>query len=160
MAGPTASILFAQILNNEQRLTILNEIAELSELIEGYDFWIQERPFIVSYGPEYKAELDEYVTEGLSGMLGWTPKDTIHFAAMCNSQIDHRILGEICLHFANSLNGVVDFGGELPSMGTNAPNELFTVSYEVVPGRKCKYHIGSPEFLGWWLNQSEFMMVN
>jgi len=159
VAGPTAGILLAELMTDEERLSVRSVISDLSNHVEGDDFWVQERPFIVTFGPEHENELDDFVAGGLSDMMGWTPKDTIGFAAMCNQQVDHRLLGEICLQCAKSLDGVIDFGGELPARPSHAPGTLYTVPYRGATGHECRYHVGNAQFLAWWLNQPNFRMI-
>ncbi len=159
MAGPVASIILSTHITEEQRLFIRKEIIDISSHIEGDDFWVQERPFIVIIGPEYEEEIDDYIDNGLHSLIGWTPKDIVGFAAMCNQHIDHHLLAEICLRFARKLDGLIDFDGELQINSTNTPGELLSVQYVAASGKECIYHVGNVEFLDWWIKQPEFRMI-
>jgi hypothetical protein len=57
-----------------------------------------------------KSQLSE---EDVSGLIGWQPKDQVIFAAMCNDEVDHRVLADLCIDVGYLLDGVVDFGGWL-----------------------------------------------
>ena len=155
MAGPTASVLLAQSLTDEQRLSVWGVIAELSDHVESNDFWVQTRPFIMTCGPEYPEELEEHIAAGLPDLIGWTPKDTIGLIAMCNQQVDHRLLGQICVRIARLLDGVVDFGGELDFSASVRHVGLFSACNV----EEAKYHVGNVEFLDWWLVQPDFRMI-
>jgi hypothetical protein len=159
LAGPAAGILLAQLMTDEQRPAVRDTLSDLSDHVQGNDLRVRGRPFIVIFGPEYEGELDDYVADGLADIIGWTPKDTLGFAAMCNRQVDHRVLGELCLRFAQLLDGLVDFDGELPASATHGPATLFAVPYEAENGRRCRYHVGNAEFLEWWLKQPDFRMI-
>ncbi len=68
MAGPVVSLILSKSITEEQKLFIRNEIKDISDNIEGDDFWVQERPFIVIIGPEYEEEIDEYIDNGLNNL--------------------------------------------------------------------------------------------
>ena len=159
MAGPTASILISDKLSDEQRLSVRSAILEMSNHVDGNSFWIQERPFIVGFGPEYDGEMEEYATSSLSSMTGWMPKDSVRFAAMCNQPIDHRLLGGLCLRVAKLLGGVVNFGAELDLETKRWEGKLFVLHDQSVSGGECECHIGTAAFLEWWLKQPNFHMI-
>ena len=113
------------------------------------------RTFLWSTGEEYPGELSE---EDLFGLIGWQPKDQVIFAAMCNDEVDHRVLAELCIEVAYSLDGVVDFGGWLGDDIAPKIGQIWAGSYESVSGRAFS-HLGTPGFLEWWLQQPGFRMV-
>lgn len=114
MAGPAASVLLPAALDSEGERRVRTEIERVAERLEGNDFWVDGRPFFLSFGEDYDGEFDDLGEECLADVLGWRPHGAVGFAAMCNSDIDHRLLAQLCIRFAQLLGGVIDFGGELP----------------------------------------------
>lgn len=180
MAGPTASVILPQAIGDELRADIESEIQRMSTRVEGEDFWLNHRPFILIMDP------DEFQCPHIAKIVGWTPRADIGFAAMCNRDEDHRLLGEICLYFARKMNGLVDFGGALypPIIGeVNALWEKHSSGRgttwdewqpyfdEMMKGmrgtlytvptveRDWIYHVGDAEFLEFWLEHPNFRMV-
>ncbi|NUO50265.1 MAG: hypothetical protein HOV80_15530, partial [Polyangiaceae bacterium] len=66
-------------------------IARAADQVRGNDFWVNLRPFILRVGPESPESLSDLVAEGIPEVLGWEPQDEVIFAAMCNSDEDHRL---------------------------------------------------------------------
>lgn len=157
MAGPAASVILKDRLSVLQKQDIRQAISERASMVDGHDFWVDERLFIINIGPEYDGELDDYNENGVPDMIGWVPFDVVGFAAMSNRKIDHQLLAELCLYFARRLDGLIDFGGELPCR--TQQGQLFSVSYESANHEVCTYHIGDVKFLEHWLKQPEFRMV-
>ena len=117
MSGPAASILLRCALDADCVREVRDAIRRRASGVSGDDFWVDDRPFVVVFGPEYPEDLDELLREGLSAPLGWTPREVLTVAAMCNQDVDHRLLGELCLRLATQLGGIVSFGGSLPGRG-------------------------------------------
>ncbi len=175
MAGPTAAILVPERLTDDVLDDIRAELDRVAERREGNNFWIELRPFIVSFGEEYEGELAELANDGLPSVLGWTPADTFFFAAMRNDSVDHALLGQLCVRFARKLGGVIDFGGKVwpePSLDGTAHVEavrverpsgldgvLFAASYFSESGRYGTCHYGDSTLLEAWLKQPNFRMV-
>jgi hypothetical protein len=86
---------------------------------EGDDgnFWLDERPFIMTVGPAYPEQLSE-VSHGLPSILGWTPEQVVTFAAMCNDDRDHRLLARLCVALSEAV-------GARPRVGRSSrlPND-------------------------------------
>jgi hypothetical protein len=113
------------------------------------------------------------VNSGLAKALGWTPRDAIGFAAMCNQPKDHRILGALCARFARRFDGIVDLGGRvLEGVETGAAGEpirvvnprntrgiLFVVSHVSEDGRRWDSQLCDAEFMESWLTDDSFRMV-
>jgi hypothetical protein len=157
----------------------------MSTLMTEDDFWIQDRPFLLVLGEDYEAELDDYPAEGLDRIVGWLPQDEVNFVALSDGPQDHLYLGELCLHFAGKLGGLVNFGGPLkpplpkavPSwafgvhdrwenyepyfrkMVKGMPGKVYTVPYQKPGGDEWVYHIGDADFLRAWLKHPNFHMV-
>jgi hypothetical protein len=155
MAGPTASVVVRESLPADQRARIVDFISSKATRVEGDSFWVASRPFLWSTGEEYPGQLSE---EDLSGLIGWQPKDQVIFAAMCNDEVDHRVLAELCIDVGYLLDGVVDFGGWLGDDITPKIGQIWTSPYASVSGPAFS-HLGTPEFLEWWLEQPAFRMV-
>jgi hypothetical protein len=102
-----------------------------------------------------KSQLSE---EDVSGLIGWQPKDQVIFAAMCNDEVDHRVLADLCIDVGYLLDGVVDFGGWLGDDITPKIGQIWTSPYASASGPAFS-HLGTPEFLEWWLEQPAFRMV-
>lgn len=175
MSGPGACILLRVALDADRVLKVRDEIRGLSSHVSGDDFWVDDRPFIVVFGPEHTERLDELRRSALPKLLGWTPRDILSIAAMCNQDMDHRLLGELCLRFATQLGGIVSFGGSLPGCGDlprdgpSAPlreekldglaGTLFTLSHLTLNDEYATEHLGDVEFLRAWLKHPHFRMV-
>ena len=111
MAGPTAGVLLPEPMSDETKADVRAETRRMSTFVcddfwirDDPDFWVQERWFFVGLGPEDDGELDEYFFHGVPELIGWPPRDTLWFAAMANDRQDHRLLAELCLHFARKMN--------------------------------------------------------
>lgn len=175
MAGPGASILLPDSLSEVRATEVRAEILRTAEKVEGNDFWIDGRPFIVWFGEEYPGELDELCEVGLPDVLGWKPNATLGFAAMCNGQEDHRILAELCVLFGRKLDGIIDLGGRIavgPSFDglsatqpvrietpDNLQGVLFATSYLTAMGVYATCHFADTTLMESWLKDSRFRMV-
>src|SRR5687767_3964244 len=109
MGGPTASVLFRDAFDSAAEAKCKKQLG-LCAATHGDDFEIQGRPFALSFGEDYAGQFSDLVDEGLEKVLGWAPKGAVGLAAMCNDEIDHRLLGMMCLRAARSFDGVVDLG--------------------------------------------------
>lgn len=159
MAGPTAGIILSNTISSEQVDEIRLEISKMASRVKGDEFWVHERPFILIIGPEYEDEFKDCKIEAVPEIIGWTSVDTIGFAAMCNDAIDHKILGELCLHFSRLLDGLIDFSGELNGHDDASSGRLFSMNYLAASGKSCIHHIGDAEFLEGWLKHPNFHMI-
>jgi hypothetical protein len=125
MAGPAAGILLPQPVTSDLKEAVRADIQRMSSEFDGDDFWIDGRPFILILEEEYEGELQEYVSDGIPKVIGWTPQGTMGFAAMCNDKQDHRLLGALCLHFVRKTYGLVDFKGALSPAIRGKAQRLF-----------------------------------
>lgn len=159
MAGPAAGIILPAPLTPVKKNDILLYLERISSRVRGkYDYSIEERPFLYTEGPETDDALQVYIDEAVPEVIGWVPQDAIGFAAMCNSDQDHRILGELCLYFARELSGLVDFGAALGEL-TDVKGTLHKIPYEQHNGLNQFYHIGDAAFMEYWLQQPGFHMI-
>lgn len=155
MAGPTASVIVRVLLSTEQLAQIAGFIRSKADKIDGNDFWIRERPFFWTTGEEYPGELSN---DDFHNFIGWQPADQVILVAMCNSNEDHRVLAELCIEIARMLNGLIDFGGSLGEFAGSTVGQFWEYEYGSVSGVSVA-HLGTHEFLGWWLQQPDFRMV-
>lgn len=159
MAGPAAGIILPEPLTPAKKNDILLYLESIASQIRGkYDYSIEERPFLYTEGPETDGTLEVYIEEAVPEVIGWIPQDSISFTAMCNSEQDHRILGELCLYFAREFEGLVDFGAALGELA-EVKGTLFKIPYEQQNGFNLFYHIGDTAFMEYWLQHPGFHMI-
>jgi hypothetical protein len=166
MAGPVASVLLRLTLTQERMVGLRRGIAQSADTMNGHDFWVNRRPFILSMGPEYPEEISEISDAGLSLVLGWRPEDLVRFAAMCNGDEDHRLLAALCIQLAEQEEGIIDFGGYLP-VGPNLDDATpeNAVRVENPAGLRgvllatSLSHYGDVSFTRSWLQHPRFHMV-
>src|SRR5262245_41912274 len=178
MAGPTTGLLLPDLLTPQRVEDVRSQVRSLASSVEGDDFWIRGRPFLLSFGPDYPEEFEELAATGLPSVIGWTPRDAVNFSAMSNRDVDHRLLGELCLSFASQLGGLVHFGGDLeglPTLPVDRPSPALRIEtlgglagslfaapfgpYGDGPGRYGTLHFGDSEFLRAWLRHPRFHLV-
>jgi hypothetical protein len=175
MGGPGASIILREKLDSLRVERVLEVLGHLGARRTGTEFTIDERPFVVWFGEEYLGELREREEGGLPELLGWRPADSVGFAAMCNEQVDHQLVAEICAEVAERLGGIIDFGGPIglgPVFPKEAPHRpmkivnpggvpglLYATCYEIHPGRYGTCHFGDAALLRSYLQLPSFRMV-
>lgn len=175
MAGPAASVLLREALHGAQVTDVRTQIADLADEVKGDDFWLDGRPFFVMFKEDYPGALDDLAKEGLPMVLGWTPIGVLGFAAMCNDDLDHRLLAALCLRFAKNLDGLIDFGGTVAagpnvSASSAAPparierpqgllGVLFATTYMTHEGLYATCHYADVVFMESWLDDPRFRMV-
>jgi hypothetical protein len=156
MAGPAVTIILKTSLTDEQRSTIWERIRELTNDIEGEDFWINGRPFVLWFGEEIEGIFSEIDYENV---LGWIPKDAIGLAAMCNDEEGHIELAKLALEFALKYDGLINFDGVLNEASKEISGKLWEVPYETGSEERCISHVGDTEFLKSWINHEKFRMI-
>jgi len=166
MAGPVASVLVQAKLTDERVTSLRDGIQRIADSVNGSDFWLKQRPFILIVGPEYPGEMSEVLENGLPELLGWSPEDIVTFAAMCNGDEDHRLLAQLCIDLAEMHAGIIDFGGHLsigPRPESDQPGKAVRVENPAgVVGTlfatSCS-HYGDVAFARSWLQHADFRMV-
>lgn len=156
MAGPVAHVLLPVPITAEVEAIIRHDLVQLSDQIEGDDFWVQRRPFLLGHDPS------DVATETLATCTGWAVQGVISLDAMCNEDLDHRLLGEMCLLFARKFGGWIDFCGELCPWITDLrslPGGICRHSYVSISERECIAHLCDAEFLEAWLRRPDFHMI-
>jgi len=176
MAGPAASILLRSALTPTHESRIIADLTQLATHIEDDDFWLgDDHPFFFAFGEDYPGLLEELDDTGLAALLGWRPQGILTFAAMCNGDRDHELLAELCIRFAEQLDGLIDFDGQLcigPDLGGTSPcpprridapeglpGVLYAVAYQTARGRYATSHYSDVAFLRAFLHDSRFRMV-
>src|SRR5262245_5469088 len=176
MAGPGASVILREQLDSLRVEQVLDLLDHLRARRTGTDFAIDGRPFMFWFGEGNQGELQELERRGLPEILGWRPADSVGFAAMCNGQLDHHILAEICVGGGERLGGIIDFGGTIglvPVFPKEAPHPpmkivnpggvpglLYATSCEIEPGRRYgTCHYGDVTLLRCYLQLPSFRMV-
>ena len=198
MAGPVASVLLREKLTEPDRVAIRGIIDNISDHDTDKPpvpdaFWVcdtisiggtyssEGRPFAVFTGlqPDWEPEQLPQV----AGTFGFTPVDEILIVAFCNSDEDHRILGELSVRLLGRFGGLVSFGGALwppipPEAGIDIlyadwrqvephfrrmvealPGKVVGLKYEPQPGREWVVHVADVAFLRAWLGHPRFRMV-
>jgi len=199
--GPGSSILLKTIPNEAQLNLIKSTIETVSLEQKEHNFWVNTtQPIggsIKSDGSPFSVNFenitninDHYENNELAqivSFIGYKPEFSLNLSAMCNGDIDHKILGELTLYLAKTLNGHIDFGGVVFSLNQlpwyrsanwylfkaswpkvepyfkrfkqNISGNIFTVHYKTASGKKWAYHISDTEFLESWLKSPEFHMI-
>jgi len=162
-------------LGGEGKGQACQELIGCGAVFEGNDdFHVEGQPFLVSFGEAFPGAYED-LAHGLPSVLGWSPQDEISLAAMCNGDVDHRLLAELCLRLVRAFDGIVSFGGQLaigPSLsGANhvppvrtenalgVRGLLFATSYLTVNGDYATAHFGDGDLLEAWLQHPRFRMV-
>lgn len=128
MGGPGARVLLREPLTAQQRTDLDSWIQSIvSRWYEESDasvnqFWLKEELFgesmsrclfylsIEERGMNPDLMEDEEVEQVLT-QLGYFPKQSIGISSGCNDKSDHRSLGLLILHLAETYNGLIDMEG-------------------------------------------------
>ncbi len=112
------------------------------------------RPFVAGFED---LQYEESEVAAIIQEFGFAPVSVIGVGAMCNAEVDHRILGELAAHLAGRFEGLVGFNGLL-GVARVRSGKLADVPYEV-DGRLLSSNVGDWEFLRGWLNDPAFHMI-
>jgi hypothetical protein len=167
--GPTAGVLL-RFEPNETHVRILedavNAVASANASID--DFHVEDtfslggiietsndpRPFGTAFDSPL---LEESELSAFNAAFGFAPVSELSIWAMCNDQVDHRVLGEMTAYFAERFDGIVAFGGVLNS-GAPESGQLVRLPYEV-DGRQLFSHAADATFMRYWLASPDFHMI-
>lgn len=156
MGGPGARMLLREPLNGQQRTeldswiqSIVSKWHEESDS-SVYQFWLKEELFgepmsrclfylsIEEPGMNPDFMEDEEVEQVLT-QLGYLPRQAIGISSGCNDKSDHRSLGLLILHLAETYDGLIDMGGAvqppLPRMHIDV--DFWREQQAKVPARKA-----------------------
>lgn len=109
--GPTIAVFLRELFSKQAREEIRAEFEKVSIALQQGKFGGTKRPFDVGFGEDYPGDLEERFAYGGSNLLGWMPQDAMVLNAGCNSYDDHRVLGELAVHFARKFKGLADLQG-------------------------------------------------
>ncbi len=109
--GPTIAVYLRELFHKQTKKEICAEVEKVSIALQQGRFGGTSHPFDVGFGEDYPGDLEERFAYGGSKLLGWMPQDTMILSAGCNSRDDHRVLGELAVHFARKFNVLVDLQG-------------------------------------------------
>ena len=152
------------------------------------DYVGKGRPFGFSMqAPEQTLEVDPDDLASIHNHFGFQPEYCVQVDASCNDETDHAILGALMLHFATSLDGVIDFGGailpRLPAgldkkgswwkkkdewanvesyfrkMVEIMPGKVVSIEYQTINDKTWAYHVADATFLRAWLQHPDFHMI-
>lgn len=174
MAGPTSSVLFDTVPSEMMKVEIANTLHEISDSVKGDDFWVvstksingsvhkvEGRPFGLEWMPidsencHYTEEEFSYINE----IVRFNPVYDLGIYAMSNREIDHLILGELSLFFAEKYNGVIDFGSEINPKNQIEEGNLWEIPYESVSGLISFYNLADADFMKAWIKEEDFHMI-
>lgn len=172
MAGPVASVLL-DIIPSKNILKEIEEIIQkISDKVNNDDFWIIDTGFIngtvkIKEGRPFgikKKKIDlefDYSKEEILWIkkyVNFNPVFDIGILAMCNREIDHRILGELTLYLAEKFNGLVDFGRQIKQFD-NVEGKKWEVPYRTIDNEIEFYNITDVVFMKNWLENKNFRMI-
>lgn len=147
MAGPCVDIFVPRKISSSDEMSVRAVIESISSDVEGNDFWIAKRPFLVQFGqpePEAAALI----------LNGWHPEGTVSFCAMTNTNSDHVLLAVLCYRTAQLLDGLI----VLDDISTITKDQSVLTFDGTRPIDDYGY-IVSPDFLGNWLSHPEFRLL-
>lgn len=200
MGGPSSSVIFSTTSSPFDWAEIENIISGISENVEGEGFWVTSttsingtvlhtngRPFGIEKS-EIDADYSKEVISTIKNVIECTPTISLDIYAMCNSPVDHKILGELSYYLAEKFHGIIDFGGaiysyqSLPSkmkegmwlweeahwkdikpyfdeMVEKIDGNIFTIEYETANHKNWAHHLCDAEFMKNWLQHDSFGMI-
>lgn len=172
MAGPTSSILLENIPSELMWGKIEDIVQKISDKVDGSAFWVidtglingkvsttEGRPFTIKRHPIDTLYYSEEEILMLKDYVGFNPVFGLVVSAMCNREIDHKILGELTLYLAEEFNGLINFGGHLITQTDKMQGKMWEIPYETSGGMMAVYSIANVDFMRAWLNNKNFRMI-
>ena len=147
MAGPCSRIFIPRKVSSSDESRIRSVIDSIASKVEGNDFWIAGRPFIVHFDEADEDERDLVLD-------GWRPAGIVSFCAMCNDQCDHVLLATLCYRIGELLGGLIVLDDI--SAITQDPSVL---TYDGRRPVKDYGYVVHPQFLSYWLSHPDFRLV-
>jgi hypothetical protein len=196
--GPEASVILGTRLDASQRETLDEMIRSVSTRRAAGQFfvrttaavggsyerepWEEDWPFEVSVAERADESTDEVdrFRNLIEDAFGVRPGDSIRLSAWRNGDGPHRILGELCLAFAERFGGIISFGGALEprrydlygieadwadvapysdAMLAGMPGKLLAVPYRTARDTDWVSHFGDSTFMRAWLSHPGFHMI-
>ena len=79
--------------------------------------------------------------------------------AMCNRDIDHKILDELTLYIADKFDGLIDFGGQISVQSGEIMGKTWEIPYETASGMTAFYNVADVDFMKDWIGNKNFRMI-
>lgn len=114
-----------------------------------FGFWIGQTGFV--YEPRELRSIDQ--------ALGFAPSGEVQVVAYGNSAVDHRMLAELAIYFAQTCDGFIDYGGYLGADVRQIAGKLFTIPYCAGSSPEEAFHVSDAAFLQQWLRDDDFHMI-
>lgn len=203
MAGPITSLLFDTISPSWVWDEIVSDILKVSEKMEGNDFFVSSTVPINGSAisvDKRKITIEKYIIDSNSDnytpeelinikkAIGFSPKFVLNLYACSNKDIDHTILGELSLIWAEKFKGIIDFGGaiypynSLPEemkkgmwlwekanwidikpyfdeMIQSINGKIFTIEYDIDNHRNWVFHLCDAKFMKNWLKNPNYRLI-
>ncbi len=171
MAGPTVSVILERTLNDQDIEFLRDMVDSISAEVKCKDFWVNDTSKIngsFKVNPNDKKELRPFAWETgflsdedykdlkveFSEQFKFDLRDQVILIAMCNSDVDHMILGELALEVARNFKGAIDMGARLEYL----TSDRFILNSNCLAQTEFS-HILSPSHLRKWLHHPDFRMV-
>lgn len=128
MGGPGASVLLREPLSIQQHEGLKDWLQSITRIREDgstpldFQFWLKEDAFpepvsrcIFYFGISALERLieDENERQQVFAHLGYLPQQEIDIGSGCNDDSDHRTLGLLILHVAETYGGLIDMEGTI-----------------------------------------------
>ncbi len=153
MGGPGASVLLREPLTAHQKEGLEDWLQSIIRIREEDDtslvsqFWLKDDIFpepvsrcLFYFSIEDPADLAEQETQQqVIAHLGYLPRQAIGMSSGCNDSSDHRTLGLLILHLAETYNGLINMGGAIvpPLPPMQIDEDFFREQRAKVPARKA-----------------------
>jgi len=112
---------------------------------------------------QYDAELEDMYDNELAQINAATKQEIrsqIIISASCNRLGDHYILAALAWEILDTLDGFIDFGGDLNMFNNRAtveiPGQIVSIPYN---NGTAHNHISDKRFLRQWIEHEDFAMV-
>lgn len=127
MGGPGASVLLREPLTAHQKEGLEEWLQSIIRIRDDDDtslvsqFWLKDDVFpepvsrcLFYFSLEDPTDLTEQETQQqVMAHLGYLPRQAIGMSSGCNDPSDHRTLGLLMLHFAETYDGLIDMQGAI-----------------------------------------------
>ena len=150
--GPASGIIIESEVDEEFKKDFRSFIKKLGGEFFGNDIIYKGRSFLFGFGWSYPEEIAEYAH--LEAAASLKPKSKIHLSANCNSQDDHRYLGELSYSVCAKFEGIVEFCDDL----RERTGDLELIDHPQHYSNDVTSQLGQ-ELMKIWLDHNDFHMV-
>lgn len=152
MGGPGARVLLREPLTSSQRTEMDNWLQSIvGNWHEGSDsaisqFWLKEEIFgeaasrclfYFSFEEMPMHQDEDEMRQQVIAQLGYLPRQAIGISSGCNDDIDHRTLGLLTLHLAETYGGLIDMGGAIQPPLPPISKDFWQAERAKAPQRKA-----------------------